>query len=120
MTDKVNFDELKKFYPEPSIEVLTDYDMVVLKNNMSVGKFVKRDALTHDEMEEFCKKLNDEWVKEVVDPYCKSLLEFCKKYEIAMLESDCSLNAMPMMMHMMKDIEKRFGDNPLSKMFNCK
>lgn len=110
-----NWDDLKQFYPEKSEEAIMTHDIYVLKNNISVGKFVKRDALTDDEKEEFAEKLNDEWIKTVVEPYCKSLYEFCKKYEIAMLKADTSLCGTSMVNHM---IEEMTGGSLLNKLKN--
>ena len=110
-----NFESLKKYYPDPSeINDLSEYDIYVLKNNISVGKFVKSNKLNDEEKKIFGKKLNDEWIETVVKPYCDSLTAFCEKYEIAMLKSLVGVEAMPLAVYSMQEM---LEDMP-NKLFN--
>lgn len=109
------FESLKKYYPDPSeIEDLSEYDIYILKNNITVGKFVKADKLTREEKQILGKKLNDEWLETVVKPYCKALTDFCEKYEIAMLKSHVGVEAMPLIAYTMQEL---LEDIP-EKLFN--
>lgn len=91
LDEKIDFKDLKQFHPEPSEEAIMTHNVMVLKNNITALKFIKKDILTKTEQNDLAEKLNDEWVKTVVEPYCKSLYDFCKKYEIAVAKSDISL-----------------------------
>ena len=106
MTEKFDLEDLKQFMPEASMKTLAEYDVFVLKNNITVGKFVKSEALTSEEKHLFAERLNDEWVKTAIDPYYEALYKFCQKYEIAPIMIDVSLTAMPMMKFMLDTMVK--------------
>lgn len=110
------FESLKKYYPDPrEIDDLSEYDIYVLKNNISVGKFVKSDKLTDDEKKIFGKKLNDEWLETVIKPYCKALTAFCEKYEIAMLKSLIGVEAMPLQVYSMQELLEDMSEKIFNK-----
>ena len=91
------FKDLDKYLPHPSeLGDLSEYDIYVLKNNITAGKIVKSDKLTDEESRMLADKLNDEWIETVVKPYAQAFHDFCEKYEIAVLEAECSLGVAPM------------------------
>ena len=103
------FEDLDKYHPEiTGLSEASEYDVYVLTNNITAGKFVKSDKLTNDEMKMLAEKLNDEWVKTVIEPYVESFHAFCEKYEIAVLESECSIGVAPMDKFVMS---KMMGDS---------
>lgn len=96
--EEFDLEDLKKYYPDPStMGDLSDYDLFVFKNNISVGKVIESNKLTLEEKRTLCEKLNEEWLETVVKPYIRTLYDFCVKYEIALMKSRISLEAAPLM-----------------------
>ena len=51
---KNKFDGLDKHHPEiNTLSEASEYDVYVLTNNITAGKFINSDKLTHDEMKMF-------------------------------------------------------------------
>lgn len=80
----LGLDNLTKYCPDENDVI--NCNVFTFECNLMVGKFMDNDKLTLDEQKELSEYLNNEWMKEVVEPYAKSLVAFCEKYEIAPIQ----------------------------------
>ncbi len=93
----IDWDELKKHFPDyDTFDDPDEYAVCVFRHSDVVGKFIKVDKITEDEMELLGNKLTEEWLKTVIEPYEKSLYDFCTKYEIAFFKNNNSSSSIPM------------------------